>query len=48
MAKATVKEVKDFFGMDLPTMKKEWITGGLSDKDKDQIMTGIGDGTLTY
>lgn len=45
---ATVKEVKDFFGMTLAEMKKEWINGNLTPEDKRQIMEGIGDGTLSY
>jgi hypothetical protein len=44
--KATVKDVKEFFGMDLPEMKREWIP--LPAADKEQIMKGIGDGTLDY
>lgn len=48
MAKATVKDVKEFFGMTLAEMKEEWIKGGLSDEDKNQIQEGIGNGTLTY
>ncbi len=50
MAVATMKTVKDFFGM-LPgqTLKDftaEWQA--LTDTDKDQIKSGLGDGTLTY
>ena len=46
--KATIKDVKEYFGMSLPEMKKEWMQGGLTDKDKAELMQGIGDGTLTY
>lgn len=46
--KATVKEVKDYFGMSLTEMKAEWVQGGLTAEDKEQIMTGIGNGTRTY
>jgi hypothetical protein len=50
MAAATMKTVKDFFGM-LPgqTLKDftaEW--SALTDADKEQIKSGLGDGTLTY
>jgi hypothetical protein len=45
---ANVKEIKDFFGMTLPEMKKEWINGGLTDADKEQLAKGIGDGSFTY
>ena len=48
MAKAGVKEVKEFFGMGLAEMKAEWINGGLTDKDKNDILTGLGDGSLNY
>jgi hypothetical protein len=48
MAKASVKDVKDYFGMDLTTFKKEWMQGGLSDQDKNDLMQGLGDGSLTY
>lgn len=57
--KATVKEVRDFFHspdrpMALPEMKEEWIGKDarpekkLTEKDKEDIMNGIGDGSLTY
>ena len=55
MAKGTVKDVKDFFGMGLPEMKAEWIgkeetdpTKILTEKDKEQILNGLGDKTLNY
>jgi hypothetical protein len=52
MAKATVKDVKEFFGMTLGEMKDEWMGKGdgpkLSDQDKQDLMEGIGNGTLTY
>ena len=43
---ASIKEVKEFFGMTLPEMKAEWIP--LPEKDKKEIMEGIGNGSLTY
>lgn len=46
--KATVKDVKEFFGMTLTEMKNEWVKGGLTAEDKEQIMVGIGNGSLTY
>lgn len=48
MADATLKEIKDFFGMTLPEMKKEWTGGKLTDKDKKELAEGIGNGTFTY
>lgn len=50
MAVATMKTVKDFFGM-LPgqTLKDftaEW--SALSDEDKTQIKDGLGNESLTY
>ena len=60
MAKATVKAVKDFFGLSLPEMKQEWMGKNadgtlngdaskvLTAADKEQILSGLGDGTLTY
>lgn len=56
MASASpLKPVKEFFGMDLAAMKREWLGsdpnyGGkkLTDADKEQIISGIANGTLTY
>lgn len=48
MAVATVKTVKEFFGMTMAEMKAEWIKGGLTDEDKAQILEGLGNGSLTY
>ena len=45
---ATVKDVKEFFGMTLTEMKTEWVKGNLTDQDKKEILTGIGNETLTY
>lgn len=44
--KATLKDVREYFGMKLPEMKSEWVP--MSQEDKDQILTGLGDGTETY
>ena len=43
---ASLKEVRDFFGIDGKQMIVEWR--GLTDLDKAQLRQGIGDGTLTY
>lgn len=47
--------VKQFFNMDLPAMKTEWVgndpayTGAkLTGLDKGQIASGVLDGSLTY
>ena len=46
MAEATLKEIREFFGMDMPTFKREWLA--LTAQDKAQIKAGLSDGTLTY
>lgn len=46
MAANELTEVRKFFGMTLPEMKREWIP--LPAKDKEQILSGILNGTLTY
>jgi len=46
MATATVKTVREFFGMTLAEMKAEWIP--MDKADKDAILTGLTDGTFTY
>lgn len=48
MSEATLKEVREFFGMSLQDFRKEWTQGGLTADDKAAIRAGIGDGTLTY
>lgn len=48
MAKATLMQVRDFFGMKTTEMRDEWTKGNLTQKDKDELMEGIGNGTLTY
>lgn len=46
MAEATTKDVKNFFGMSLQEMKDEWLT--LPQKDREDILKGLGDGSLNY
>lgn len=46
MADSSLKKVREFFGMTLPEMKKEWVP--LPAKDKDEILKGLADGSLTY
>ena len=49
MADATLKDVRDYFKRDgeaLTDFGKEWKE--LSDKDKDDLKRGLGDGSLTY
>lgn len=41
MPVSQVKIVKDFFGMSLTEMKKEWTNGGLTPEDKAEIVTLI-------
>lgn len=41
-----LKLVREFFGMTLAQMKAEWTI--LPQKDKDEILSGLRDGTLTY
>lgn len=43
---SVAKLVKEFFGMTLADMKREWIP--MSHEDKAQIEKGLRDGTLTY
>ena len=45
---ASLKDVREFFGMDVPTFRKEWTQQGLTDADKNAIRAGIGNGTLNY
>lgn len=46
MAEATLKEIREFFGMDMPTFKREWLA--LTPQDKAQIKAGLSDGSLSY
>lgn len=41
-----LKIVRDFFGMTMADMKAEWVP--LPEKDKNEIISGLTDGTLTY
>lgn len=46
MAEATLKDIREFFGMDVKTFRQEWTT--LSDSDKADIRKGMSDGSMTY
>lgn len=48
MAGTPLKLIRDFFGMNMNEMKAEWTQGGLTEKDKEQIIAGLQDGTLNY
>lgn len=43
---ASLKEIRDYFGLDGKQMVAEWRK--LSETDKTQLKTGIGSGTLNY
>lgn len=43
---ATMGEVMKWFGMRPAEFRKEWAE--LTDQDKTDLKTGIGNGTLTY
>lgn len=45
-APSPLKLVRDFFGMKLAEMKTEWTP--MPQTDKDQILTGLTDGSLNY
>lgn len=45
---ATLKVVREFFGMNVGQFRDEWTKQGLTDDDKRQIRQGLGDGTMTY
>jgi hypothetical protein len=45
---ATLKVVREFFGMSVGQFRDEWTKQGLTDDDKRQIRQGLGDGTMTY
>lgn len=47
-AVSPLKLVRDYFGMTLQEMKKEWSNGGLTAEEKQDIVHGIMDGTETY
>lgn len=46
MPVSPLKMVRDFFGMSLAEMKSEWTT--MPEKDKQEIIKGLTDGSLTY
>lgn len=46
MPVSPLKMVREFFGMNLAQMKAEWVP--MSEKDKQDILSGLTDGTLTY
>jgi hypothetical protein len=59
MATTPVKLIKEFFGMTLLEMKREWIGKDgnwvetdprkiLTDKDRADLAAGLEDGSLTY
>lgn len=39
---ATVKEVREFFGMNLKEMKAEWTGDAISREDKNDLLAGLG------
>lgn len=45
-APSSLKLVRDFFGLKLADMKTEWTP--MPQADKNQIIAGLTDGTLTY
>jgi hypothetical protein len=45
---ASLKTVREYFDMDVPTFRKEWTAQGLTDSDKKEIRKGLADGTLSY
>ncbi|MFI1408766.1 hypothetical protein ACH4Y0_02325 [Streptomyces sp. NPDC020707] len=45
-APSPLKLVREFFGLNLSEVKEEWST--LPQRDKDDIVAGLRDGTLTY
>ena len=48
MSEATLKGVREFFGMTVGQFRDEWTKQGLTDQDKREIREGIGNGTMTY
>lgn len=45
---ASLKIVREFFGMNVGTFRDEWTKQGLTDDDKREIRKGLADGTMTY
>ena len=48
MSEATLKDVREFFGMTVGQFRDEWTKQGLTEQDKREIREGIGNGTMTY
>ena len=48
MSEATLKDVREFFGMTVGQFRDEWTKQRLTDQDKQEIREGIGNGTMTY
>lgn len=48
MPASPLKLIREYFGMTLQDMKKEWSNGGLTADDKAQLIEGISNGTETY
>jgi hypothetical protein len=46
MAEATLKDVREYFGMTMQEFSKEWRE--LPAEDKVHIKSGLTDGTLNY
>lgn len=47
MSEATLKDIKDFFGYSsLSAFSADWKQ--MPEQDREQIRTGIGNGSLTY
>lgn len=46
MADATLKEIREYFGMSMADFRAEWVP--LPDKDKAELKAGIGNGSLSY
>ena len=45
---ATLKVVREFFGMNVGQFREEWTKQGLTDAEKTQIRKGLADGTMSY
>lgn len=45
---ATLKVVREYFGMSVTEFRKEWTAEGLTESDKMEIRKGLADGTLSY
>lgn len=45
-SKSILVQIREFFGMDMPSFRKEWAA--MSDADKADLKAGVENGTLTY